>query len=101
MKPWFQNTSPKTQFVQIAEAAPGVITAPFLWHSLDSANRSTKGANLPTQFPSYQTVHRRFQQCNEQKVFDHVFFALAQDLKDLGKLDLSECSMDAVLYLPK
>jgi len=51
-------------------------------------------ADLPSRYPPYQTVHRRFQRWNEQKVFDQICIALAQDLKDRGKLDLSECSID-------
>lgn len=51
-------------------------------------------ADLPSRYPPYQTVHRRFQRWNQQEVFKQILIALAQDLKDRGKLDLSECSID-------
>ena len=50
--------------------------------------------DLPERYPPYQTCHRRFQRWNEEGVLDGVLRALAEDLKDRGGLDLSECFVD-------
>ena len=51
--------------------------------------------DLPERYPPYQTCHRRFQRWNEEGVLDDILRALAEDLKDRGGLDLSECFIDA------
>ena len=51
--------------------------------------------DLPERYPPYQTCHRRFQRWNEEGVLEEVLRALAEDLKELGGLDLSECFVDA------
>lgn len=50
--------------------------------------------DLPDRYPPYQTCHRRFQQWQEQGVMEEILRALAQHLKDRGKLDLSEAFID-------
>ena len=51
--------------------------------------------DLPERYPPYQTCHRRFQRWNEEGVLEEVLRALAEDLKERGGLDLSECFVDA------
>jgi transposase len=51
--------------------------------------------DLPERFPPYQTCHRRFQQWVRSGVLRSVLEALAEDLRVRGKLDLSECFIDA------
>ena len=50
--------------------------------------------DLPERYPPYQTCHRRFQRWTEEGVLDDILRALAEDLKDRGGLDLSECFID-------
>ena len=45
------------------------------------------------RFPPYQTCHRRFQQLVREGVLRNVLEALAEDLRSLGRLDPSECSI--------
>ena len=49
---------------------------------------------LPKKYPSYQTCHRYFQTWVKKRVLDRILKKLAQDLKDTGQLDLSECFID-------
>ena len=51
--------------------------------------------DLPARYPSYQTCHRRFQRWQRTGVLERVFQGLAEDLRDRGKLDLSEAFIDA------
>lgn len=51
--------------------------------------------DLPARYPSYQTCHRRFQQWRRTGVFEDVLQRLAEDLRDRGKLDLTEGFIDA------
>jgi transposase len=50
--------------------------------------------DLPERYPPYQTCHRRFQRWTEEGVLEEVLQALAEDLKERGGLDLSECFVD-------
>jgi transposase len=50
--------------------------------------------DLPERYPPYQTCHRRFQRWTEEGVLDDILRALAEDLKERGGLDLSECFID-------
>jgi transposase len=52
-------------------------------------------ADLPPRYGAYQTCHRYFQQWVENWVFDSILRALAEDLRRRGKIDLSECFIDA------
>lgn len=47
-------------------------------------------ADLPVRYPPYQTCHRRFQRWVQDEMFERIVEALARDLKDRGKLDLSD-----------
>jgi transposase len=51
--------------------------------------------DLPDRYPSYQTCHRRFQLWQRTGVFEDVLRRLAEDLRDRGKLDLTEGFIDA------
>lgn len=57
--------------------------------------------DLPDRFPSYQTCHRRFQLWAKSGVIRKVLEALAEDLRTRGKLDLSECFIDATFVAAK
>ena len=50
---------------------------------------------LPDRYPPYQTCHRRFQHWQRAGVLRDVLTRLAEDLRDRGKLDLSEAFIDA------
>jgi|SRR5215203_1363504 len=50
--------------------------------------------DLPERYGPHQTVHRRFQNWVRTGVLEQVLLAVAQDLKDRGGLDLSECFID-------
>ena len=51
-------------------------------------------ADLPPRFPPYQTCHRRYQQWVHERVLERILRALAEDLRDRGKLDLTEAFID-------
>ena len=57
--------------------------------------------DLPGRFPPYQTCHRRFQQWVREGTLRRVLEALAQDLKERGDLDLSECFIDGTFVVAK
>jgi transposase len=49
---------------------------------------------LPSEYPPYQTCHRRMQEWVEDRVFWKILKALAEDLRDRGKIDLTEAFID-------
>src|ERR1700681_4442173 len=51
--------------------------------------------DLPRRYPPYQTCHRRFQQWQRSGLLTRSLQKLAEDLRDRGKLDLSESFIDA------
>jgi transposase len=51
--------------------------------------------DLPRRHPPYQTCHRRFQQWQRSGRLDRLLTRLAEDLRDRGKLDLTEAFVDA------
>ncbi len=51
--------------------------------------------DLPSRYPPYQTCHRRCQQWRRDGLLTDLLTCLAQDLRDRGKLDLSETFIDA------
>ena len=57
--------------------------------------------DLPDRYPPYQTCHRRFQQWVRSGVFEHILQALADDLRERGGLDLSECHIDGTFVIAK
>src|SRR5579863_9297836 len=50
---------------------------------------------LPSKYPSYQTCHRRFQSWQRSGLLTRMLQTLAEDLRDRGKIDLSESFIDA------
>ena len=50
--------------------------------------------DLPGRYPPYQTCHRRFQQWSRDGTLERVLKALAQDLRERGKLDPGEAFID-------
>jgi transposase len=50
--------------------------------------------DMPDRYPPYQTCHRWFQAWVRTGVLERVLHRLAQDLKERGGLDLSECFID-------
>src|SRR5579862_1692871 len=52
-------------------------------------------ADLPRRFPPYQTCHRRYQEWVRQGVLERLLRRLAEDLRDRGKIDLTEAFIDA------
>jgi transposase len=51
--------------------------------------------DLPARYPPYQTCHRRFQHWRESGRLDTILQVLAEDLRDRGRLDLTEGFIDA------
>lgn len=51
--------------------------------------------DLPERYPPYQTCHRRYQTWVRSGALRKILEALAQDLHRRGKIDLSECFIDA------
>ena len=51
-------------------------------------------ADLPRKYPPYQTCHRRFQKWEREGVLDRILRAIARDLHQRGKLDLTEAFID-------
>jgi transposase len=58
-------------------------------------------ADLPERYGNYKTVHRRFQRWREQGFFEDLLVALAEDLRERGKLDLEECFIDGTFVSAK
>jgi transposase len=57
--------------------------------------------DLPERYPPYQTCHRRYQRWVREGLFERILEALAQDLKERGGLDLSECFIDGAFIVAK
>jgi transposase len=51
-------------------------------------------ADLPSRYPPYATCFRRFQKWESEGVLDKILRALARDLLERGKLDLTEAYID-------
>jgi transposase len=51
-------------------------------------------ADLPRRYPPYQTVHDRFQKWVKEGVLQAVLRGLAEDLRQRGKVDLTEAYVD-------
>jgi len=50
--------------------------------------------DLPHRYPAYQTCHDRFQKWEREGTLDGLLAALAEDLRQRGKLDLTEAFID-------
>ena len=57
--------------------------------------------DLPDRYPPYQTCHRRFQMWVRSGTMDKILRALAEDLRKRGKIDISECFIDATFSSAK
>jgi transposase len=53
------------------------------------------------RYPPFQTCHRRFQQWVRSGSFVKILQALATDLRERGKIDLSECFIDGSFVVAK
>lgn len=51
--------------------------------------------DLPKRYPPYQTCHRWFQQWQEEGTLVQLLRVLVEDLEHRGKVDVSECFIDA------
>jgi transposase len=51
-------------------------------------------ADMPRRYPPYQTCHRRFQTWIESGVLHQALVGLAEDMRERGKVDLSEAYID-------
>lgn len=56
---------------------------------------------LPKKYPPKSTCHDRFQAWNRAGVVANVLKALADDLRQRGEIDLSECFVDATFVSAK
>ena len=57
--------------------------------------------DLPRRYGTKSTCHRRFQSWVSSGLFEQILFALADDLKERGELDLSECFIDGTFVSAK
>ena len=57
--------------------------------------------DLPERYPPYQTCHRRFQRWVRDGALKRVLRVLTEDLKERGRLDLSECFIDGTFIAAK
>jgi len=57
--------------------------------------------DLPDRYPPFQTCHRRFQEWVRAGVFEQILRALVRDVKERGKLDLTECFIDGSFVIAK
>ena len=57
--------------------------------------------DLPKRYPPYQTCHRRFQEWVRAGVLERILQALAEDLRERGRLDLEECFIDGTFVPAK
>ena len=51
-------------------------------------------ADMPARYPPYATCFRRFQKWESEGVLDRILAALARDLHERGKVDLTEAFID-------
>jgi transposase len=58
-------------------------------------------ADLPDRFPSGSTCFRRVSRWVQAGVLRKILEALAQDLEERGKIDLSECFIDGTFVVAK
>jgi transposase len=58
-------------------------------------------ADLPRRYPPYQTCHRYFQQWCKAGIWDKILYRLAKDLKERGKIDITECFIDGTFASAK
>lgn len=74
---------------KVLEAALWILNTGAQWHM------------LPQCYPSYKTVHRRFQQWCQNQVLREALTALANQLRESSQIDESECFIDATFASAK
>src|SRR5499427_5469697 len=74
---------------QVLEAVLWILNTGAQWHM------------LPQCYPNYKTVHRRFQQWCEREILRGILVDLANELRDRGEIDESECFIDATFASAK
>jgi len=74
---------------RVLEAVLWILNTGAQWHM------------LPQCYPNYKTVHRRFQRWCEQEVLREVLCTLANELREQGGIDESECFVDAMFSSAK
>jgi len=57
--------------------------------------------DIPARYVPYQTCHRHFQRWVKTGVWPKILRKLAEDLKDRGKIDVSECFIDGTFASAK
>ena len=57
--------------------------------------------DMPKEYPSYQTCHRRFQQWSNDGTLKKVLTTITEKLEKNRKLNMSECSIDAKFVASK
>jgi transposase len=57
--------------------------------------------DMPDRYPSPATCHRRFQEWQREGVLEKILTSLAEDLKERGRLDLTECFIDGTFVAAK
>lgn len=58
-------------------------------------------ADMPDRYPPYQTCHRYFQNWVRNGTWDKILWRIAKDLKDRGKIDITECFIDGTFASAK
>lgn len=56
---------------------------------------------MPDKYPPYQTCHRYFQNWIKAGVWDKLLWEIARDLRDRGKIDITECFIDGTFASAK
>ena len=74
---------------KVLEAVLWILNTGAQWHM------------LPQYYPNYKTVHRRFQHWCRSEVLRAVLTDLANELRDAGEIDESECFIDATFAMAK
>lgn len=57
--------------------------------------------DIPQCYPSYQTCHRYFQNWVRDGTWNNILWHIAQDLKNRGKIDITECFIDGTFASAK
>jgi transposase len=69
----------------------------FLW----TCRTAAPWHDMPSRYPPYQTCHRYFQKWVESGLWNRILWKIAMDLKDRGKIDLTECFIDGTFAAAK
>jgi len=74
---------------RVLEAALWILNTGAQWHM------------LPQCYPNYKTVHRRFQRWCQHEALRQALTDLANELRERGSIDESECFIDATFASAK